>query len=180
MFYYDGRAICDGSIASITTTHCGLFLRKYPGFQITSIAWPTRAVVMWYVLIHVMHIHSIWRLWITLYVFCYDVRAILDGYSLNYCNTVVCIPWCGSSLGGSLSHTRNPILGYQVALVYTRQDITTRQDCTKNTNNMTNTTTMVVKLLAPPVVWIWWLKGWAALHIFYWGRRHVVLLDSLN
>jgi hypothetical protein len=43
----DGRAIFDGSIASTTTTHCGLFLRKYPGFQITSIAWPTRAVVMW-------------------------------------------------------------------------------------------------------------------------------------
>jgi hypothetical protein len=45
VFYYDGRVIVDGYIASITTTHCGLHLRIYPDIQVVKlqIAWPTMA-----------------------------------------------------------------------------------------------------------------------------------------
>ena len=47
-----------------------------------------------------------------------------------------------------------PSQGYSLILVYIRRVLTTRQDRTKSTNNMTNSITMVVEPLATPAAWI--------------------------
>ncbi len=66
----------------------------------------------------------------------------------------------GASLGGTLCYINIPTLLRLFSIfVYIRQVTTIRQDGTKRSNNTTNNITIVVELLAPPAVGIWWIHA---------------------
>ena len=73
-------AYLNGSTASTTDLHCGLFvsLRRIPDIWELPKARLTNAAITWKGLIH-MHIHSIWRLFNTSYVSDIGVGAHLNG-----------------------------------------------------------------------------------------------------
>jgi len=60
----------------------------------------------------------------------------------------------GASQCGSLNNIFLKAGRLFSVLVYIRRVMTTRRDCTKSTNHLPNTITMVVEPLAPPAAWI--------------------------
>ncbi len=67
--------------------------------------------------------------------------------------------WYGASQSGAQSNTIYLILRYVAVHIYIQRPWLRShklQDCTKSTNNLANTITMVAEPLTPPAVWIWW------------------------